>query len=57
MKSAVPECVLLLTAVAVWVEPAFARSYLHCLTKQSSHRRCAEGKYFVEHRREFWLLD
>jgi hypothetical protein len=34
MKSAAPECLLLLTAVAVWAEPALARSYLHCLTKK-----------------------
>ena len=34
MKSAIAECALLLMAVAVWPEPAFARSYLHCLTKK-----------------------
>ena len=34
MKSAIAECALLLMAVAVWAEPAFARSYLHCLTKK-----------------------
>jgi hypothetical protein len=28
------ECTLLLTAVAVWTEPALARSYLNCLTKK-----------------------
>jgi hypothetical protein len=33
MKSAIAECALLLMAVAVWAEPALARSYLHCLTK------------------------
>ena len=30
MKSAIAECALLLMAVAVWAEPAFARSYLNC---------------------------
>src|SRR5438876_10339391 len=34
MKSAIAECALLLMAVAVWPEPAFARSYLHCLAKK-----------------------
>jgi hypothetical protein len=34
MKSAIAGCALLLLAVAVWAEPAFARSYLHCLTKK-----------------------
>jgi hypothetical protein len=34
MKSAIVECALLLTAVAVWAEPALARSYLHCLTNK-----------------------
>ncbi len=34
MKSAIAECALLLMAVAVWAEPAFARTYLHCLTKK-----------------------
>jgi hypothetical protein len=34
MKGAIAECALLLMAVAVWAEPACARSYLHCLTKK-----------------------
>jgi hypothetical protein len=34
MKSAIAKCALLLMAVAVWAEPAFARSYLRCLTKK-----------------------
>jgi hypothetical protein len=34
MKSAIGECALLLMAVAVWTEPALARSYLNCLTKK-----------------------
>ena len=34
MKSAIAGCALLLMALAVWAEPAFARSYLHCLTKK-----------------------
>ena len=34
MKSAIAKCALLLMAVAVCAEPAFARSYLHCLTKK-----------------------
>src|SRR3989441_10138013 len=34
MKSAIRECALLLMAVAVWAEPALARSYLHCITKK-----------------------
>src|SRR5271166_5764313 len=34
MKSVIRECALLLTAVAVWTEPALGRSYLKCLTKK-----------------------
>src|SRR6266852_1240249 len=34
MKSAIGVCALLLMAVAVWAEPALARSYLNCLTKK-----------------------
>jgi hypothetical protein len=34
MKSVIREWGLLLTAVAVWTEPALARSYLNCLTKK-----------------------
>jgi hypothetical protein len=34
MKSVIRECALLLTVVAVWMEPALARSYLNCLTKK-----------------------
>jgi hypothetical protein len=34
MKSASTACALLLMAVAVWPEPALARSYLNCLTKK-----------------------
>jgi hypothetical protein len=34
MKSAIRECALLLMAVAIWAEPALARSYLNCLTKK-----------------------
>jgi hypothetical protein len=34
MKSVIRECGLLLTVVAVWTEPALARSYLNCLTKK-----------------------
>jgi hypothetical protein len=34
MKSVIRECALLLTVVAVWTEPALARSYLNCLTKK-----------------------
>jgi hypothetical protein len=34
MKSAIRECALLLMAVAVWAEPASARSYLSCPTKK-----------------------
>jgi hypothetical protein len=33
MKRVIRECALLLMAVAVWTQPAFARSYLNCLTK------------------------
>src|SRR5437588_4995033 len=33
MKGAIVECALLLTVIAA-AEPAFARSYLHCLTKK-----------------------
>jgi hypothetical protein len=34
MKSVIRECALLLTVVAVWTEPALARSYLNCLSKK-----------------------
>jgi hypothetical protein len=34
MKSAIRECALFLMAVAVWAEPALARSYLNCVTKK-----------------------
>jgi hypothetical protein len=34
MKSVIRGCALLLTVVAVWIEPALARSYLNCLTKK-----------------------
>jgi hypothetical protein len=34
MKGVIRECALLLTVVAVWTEPALARSYLNCLTKK-----------------------
>jgi hypothetical protein len=34
MKSVIRECTLLLTVVAIWTEPALARSYLNCLTKK-----------------------
>src|SRR3984893_15102097 len=34
MKGVIRECALLLTAVAVWTEPALARSFLNCLTKK-----------------------
>ena len=34
MKSVIRECALLLTVVAVWTEPALARSYLNCLAKK-----------------------
>src|SRR6266516_3251370 len=34
MKSAIRECVLVLTAFAVLAETALARSYLNCLTKK-----------------------
>jgi len=34
MKSAIRECALLMMVVAVWAEPALARSYLNCVTKK-----------------------
>ena len=34
MKSVIRECALLLMALAVWTEPALARSYLSCQTKK-----------------------
>lgn len=34
MKRVIRECALLLMAVAVWTQPAFARSYLSCLAKK-----------------------
>jgi hypothetical protein len=34
MKRVIRECALLLAVVAVWMEPALARSYLNCLTKK-----------------------
>jgi hypothetical protein len=57
MKSVTLECVLVLMAFAVLEETALARSYLNCSAKKSSDSRCAERSDFIEHRREFWLLD
>ena len=34
MKSAIRGCALLLMVVAIWAEPALARSYLNCVTKK-----------------------
>ena len=33
-KNTIRKCALLLTALAVWTGPAFARSYLNCITKK-----------------------
>ena len=33
-QNTIRECALLLMALAVWTEPALARSYLNCLTKK-----------------------
>jgi hypothetical protein len=33
-QNTIRECTLLLIALAVWTEPALARSYLNCLTKK-----------------------
>jgi hypothetical protein len=43
MKSAIAECALLLLAVAIWAEPALARSYLNCLTKEVVIVNAASG--------------
>jgi len=56
-KSGIRECALLLMAVAVWAEPALAPQLPKLHNKKSCYRRRAEWKYFVEHRREFGLLD
>jgi hypothetical protein len=53
MKSVIRECALLLTVVAVWMEPALARSYLNCPTKKVIIVDI--GKHFVERRRELGL--
>jgi hypothetical protein len=33
-KNTIRKCALLLTALAVWTGPVFARSYLNCITKK-----------------------
>ena len=59
MKSAIAACALLLMPVAGFAEPAFARSYLKCLTKkglrgiewvilgQDTAESCAFPSYFA----------
>jgi len=57
MKSAIAECALLLMAVAVWAEPAFARSYLHCLTKKVVIADAPKGSASssIEENFGFWI--
>ena len=57
MKSAIAECALLLMAVAVWAEPAFARSYLHCLSKKVVNVDAPRGttSSSVEESFGFWI--
>ena len=57
MKSAIAECALLLIAVAVWAEPAFARSYLHCITKKVVIVDAPKGSTSssIDENLEFWI--
>ena len=56
MKSAIAGCALLLCCRRLG--GACVRAQLSTLPdKKGSHRRRAERKYFVEYRRELWLLD
>jgi hypothetical protein len=56
MKSAVA-CALLLMAVPVWPAPAFARSYLHCLTKKVVIVDAPKGSTSssIEENVHFWI--
>ena len=57
MKSAIVECALLLTVMAAWAEPAFARSYLHCLTKKVVIVDAPKGSTSsgIEENLRFWI--
>jgi hypothetical protein len=57
MKSAIAECALVLMVVAVWAEPALARSYLHCLTKEVVIVSAASGttSSSTEENLGFWI--
>jgi hypothetical protein len=59
MKSAIAECALLLLAVAIWAEPALARSYLNCLTKEVVIVNAASGttSSSTEENLGFWIDD
>ena len=59
MKSAIAKCALLLMAVAVWTEPALARSYLNCLTKKVVIVDAPSGSTSssIEENLGFWIDD
>ena len=59
MKSAIAKCALLLMAVAVWTEPALARSYLNCLTKKVVIVNAPSGSTSssIEENLGFWIDD
>src|SRR6266568_3488280 len=59
MKSIIPECALLLMALAVWTEPALARSYLNCLTKKVVIVDAPRGSTSssIEENLGFWIDD
>jgi hypothetical protein len=57
MKSVIREYALLLAVVAVWTEPALARSYLNCLTKKVVIVDAPKGSTSSSIERELELLD
>ena len=57
MKSAVLVSVLALTAFAVLEERRGSTHLPELREQKGRHCRRAERNYFIEQRREFWLLD
>jgi hypothetical protein len=57
MKGVIRECALLLAVVAVWTEPALARSYLNCLTKKVVIVDAPRGSTLssIEQNLKFWI--
>jgi hypothetical protein len=53
------QCALLLTVVAIWTEPALARSYLNCLTKKVIIVDAPRGSTSssIEESLGFWIDD